>query len=127
MWYDSLLHDGDLKWQSALNENNCNFYEACDSFFTDYHWQPENLLVTLNTFVDRYPHRSTFDIYIGSDCYGRGTFGGGKFDVYKAIDEIQNYPFSVAIFGQAFTYEMWESFTNEEKFIQNEDLFWHGV
>jgi len=22
MWYDSVVHNGELKWQSALNENN---------------------------------------------------------------------------------------------------------
>jgi len=60
--------------------------------------------------IDRCPDKNTFDIYVGSDCYGRGTYGGGKFDVYKALEQICNYPFSVAIFGQAFTYEMWDSF-----------------
>ena len=40
MWYDSVLHDGSLKWQSQLNLSNWRFFEVCDSFFTDYHWQP---------------------------------------------------------------------------------------
>ena len=85
MWYDSVIHNGDLKWQSALNEKNWQFLEVCDSFFTDYHWQLQNLEVTLNTFVDKFPDRNTFDVYIGNDCYGRGTYGGGKYDVYKAL------------------------------------------
>jgi len=38
MWYDSVLHDGSLKWQSSLNDRNFRFLECCDSFFTDYHW-----------------------------------------------------------------------------------------
>lgn len=39
------------------------------------------------------------DIYYGNDCYGRGTFEGGLFDIYKAIKAIVEYPFSIAIFG----------------------------
>lgn len=27
-------------------------------------------------------------IYVGNDVWGRGTFGGGEFYIYKAIDEI---------------------------------------
>lgn len=38
MWYDSVLHDGTLRWQSMMNESNFRFFECCDSFFTDYHW-----------------------------------------------------------------------------------------
>ena len=70
---------------------------------------------------------STFDIYYGNDCYGRGTYGGGEFNVVEAVNEIQNYPFSVAIFGQAFVYECWESFTEREAVQRNEDQFWLGL
>ncbi len=55
--------------------------------------------------MEQFPDRNSFTVYYGNDCYGRGTFGGGGFDLYKALDEIHNYPFSVAVFGQAFTYE----------------------
>ena len=83
--------------------------------------------MTMDTFVDQCSDKNSFDIYYGSDCYGRGTYGGGLFDVYKALDKIRQYPFSIAIFGQAFTYEKWDSFAELQKFIRNEDLFWHGI
>jgi mannosyl-glycoprotein endo-beta-N-acetylglucosaminidase len=38
IWYDSVLHDGQLRWQSALNDKNYRFFQATDGFFTDYHW-----------------------------------------------------------------------------------------
>lgn len=116
MWYDSVLHDGSLRWQSALNDKNYQFLSVCDSFFTDYHWQPDYLLTTLETFMDKHGDRNSFTVYYGNDCYGRGTYGGGKYDVYKALDEIHNYPFSVAIFGQAFTWECEQTFSNIEQF-----------
>ena len=39
MWYDSVLHNGKVRWQSALTEENFKFFNVCDSFFTDYHWK----------------------------------------------------------------------------------------
>ena len=86
MWYDSVMHDGNLQWQSALNEKNWKFLEACDSFFTDYHWQPDYLETSLETIMEKLPDRNSFTIYYGNDCYGRGTYGGGKYDIYKALD-----------------------------------------
>ena len=86
MWYDSVMHDGNLQWQSALNDKNWKFLEACDSFFTDYHWQPDYLETSLETIMEKLPDRNSFSIYYGNDCYGRGTYGGGKYDIYKALD-----------------------------------------
>ena len=90
MWYDSVLQtDGSLQWQSCLNEKNFKFFNVCDSFFTDYHWQPDYLVKTMNTFVEQCPDKSLFNIYVGNDCYGRGTYGGGKYNIYKALEEIR--------------------------------------
>jgi len=47
--------------------------------------------------------------------------------VSTAVAEIAKYPFSVAIFGQAFVYEMWNSFTDHDAVKANEDLFWRGA
>lgn len=85
MWYDSVTHNGDLEWQSALNEQNYRFMQVSDSFFTDYHWTPKNLEITLTTFLENCPDRNSFCVYFGNDCYGRGTFGGGGYDIYKAL------------------------------------------
>ncbi len=37
--------------------------------------------------------------------YGRGTYGGGKFNTVEAIKEIKNHDLSYAIFGQAYAIE----------------------
>lgn len=52
IWYDSVLHDGQLRWQSALNEKNYRFFNVTDGFFTDYHWKLENLDVTQKAYND---------------------------------------------------------------------------
>ena len=107
MWYDSVLYtDGSLSWQSRLNEKNFQFFLACDSFFTDYHWKLGHLEGTLKTYTDEIaplntPERtlSSYDIYYGNDCYGRGTYAGGKYNTFEAVNEIAKFPFSVAVFG----------------------------
>ena len=92
IWYDSVLHDGTLRWQSALNDKNYEFFKVTDGFFTDYHWEEENLDDTLEAYNEhikgKCPELSTYDIFIGNDTYGRGTFGGGRLNIHKAITEI---------------------------------------
>ena len=107
MWYDSVLFtDGSLQWQSMLNAENFKFFLACDSFFTDYHWGLKHLQATMETYQKEIapkntPERSlsSYDIYYGNDCYGRGTYAGGKYNTFEAVNEIIKYPFSVAVFG----------------------------
>ena len=104
IWYDSVLQDsGELRWQSALTPRNCGFMQVTDGFFTDYHWKAENLQITVDTFRNyvekECPNLSSYDIFVGNDCYGRGTYGGGRFNIHKAIKEINKYPLSISLFG----------------------------
>ena len=46
--------------------------------------------------------KSSFDIFIGTDMYGRGTYGGGQLETYKAINMIGRYQLSIAIFGSGY-------------------------
>ncbi len=56
---------------------------------------------------------------MGNDCFGRNTFGGGKYDVYKAISAIQSIPqLSIALFAPGFTYED-NGENNRENFVRN--------
>lgn len=80
IWYDSVLQDtGELSWQSSLTETNFKFFEVSDAYFTDYHWEREELLETLATYKNHTEtlRKSTYDIFIGNDLYGRGTYAGG--------------------------------------------------
>lgn len=103
IWYDSVTHEGNLHWQKALNENNFKFMQSCDGFFTDYKWTPDfHLPQTLETFEKHLTEtHSSFDIFIGNDCYGRGTYGGGRFNIIEAVNCLsEKFPqFSIALFG----------------------------
>lgn len=100
LWYDSVTAGGDLKWQNCLNAENRIFFDACDGIFTNYCWK------------DDYPSACAlrakarrFDIYMGIDTFGRGTWGGGGFDVDKALGKLRRAGLSAALFAPSWTME----------------------
>ncbi|KAI9353768.1 glycoside hydrolase [Obelidium mucronatum] len=105
IWYDSLTIEGKLKWQDRVTPENKPFFDACDGIFVNYTWKqsyPEETakLVSSASGVDRRK-----DVFFGIDVWGRNTFGGGGFNVHKALREITKHGLSTALFAQAWTYE----------------------
>lgn len=45
------------------------------------------------------------DIFYGNDVYGRGTFGGGRYNTSIGVNEINKYNLSTAIFAPGYVYE----------------------
>lgn len=72
--------------------------------------------IEIQSFVKTLQH-----IYMGVDVWGRGSHGGGGFGVFRALDHISpdSLGLSVAIFGQAWT---WESEQDKEGW--NWDKWW---
>ena len=81
IWYDSVLYDGKLRWQSCLNQFNYNFFSITDLFFTDYHWEPNRLHSSAQFAKER-----SHDVLFGIDVYGRGTYGGGMLNTSFAVN-----------------------------------------
>lgn len=81
IWYDSVIYTGKVEWQSVLNSNNDLFFQVSDRFFTDYHWK-----INWPDQSAQYAGARAFDVMTGVDVYGRGTFGGGGYSTYKAIE-----------------------------------------
>ncbi|XP_053156280.1 cytosolic endo-beta-N-acetylglucosaminidase isoform X2 [Hemicordylus capensis] len=115
VWYDSVLQNGELKWQNELNENNKVFFDACDGFFTNYNWKEEQLVQSRAMAGERW-----FDIYVGVDVFGRGDVVSGGFDSNKSLRMIRDQSLSVAIFAPGWVYE----YLGAEDFLNNEDKFW---
>ncbi|CAN0054085.1 unnamed protein product, partial [Choristocarpus tenellus] len=78
MWYDSVTSEGDLKWQNCLNSHNQVFFDACDGIYTNYAWKDDTPQRCAIEAKDR-----RFDVYMGIDVFGRGTWGGGGMDSSK--------------------------------------------
>ncbi|KAK1320206.1 hypothetical protein QJS10_CPA03g01082 [Acorus calamus] len=99
-WYDSVTKDGDLFYQNELNEYNKPFFDLCDGIFANYSWEED------------YPKRSAhvagerkFDVYMGIDVFGRGTYGGGEWNTHVALDVLKKDDVSAALFAPGWVYE----------------------
>ncbi|XP_069807661.1 cytosolic endo-beta-N-acetylglucosaminidase [Dendropsophus ebraccatus] len=113
LWYDSVIHSGQLKWQNELNDQNRQFFSACDGIFTNYNWKEEHL-----QHMTAEPRKK--DIYIGVDVFARGDVVGGKFETFKSLEMIRQYGFSAALFAPGWVYECF----NKEQFLENQQRFW---
>ncbi|KAK2832759.1 hypothetical protein Q5P01_016648 [Channa striata] len=118
LWYDSVIQNGQLKWQNELNESNRMFFDACDGFFTNYNWTEQSL--ELMRDYSEIQGRIA-DVYVGVDVFARGDVVGGKFETNKSLELIRKHNFSAAIFAPGWVYE-----THDDKteFCKNQDKFW---
>ena len=104
------------------------FFDACDGIFLNYFWKPE--MVTRSAEVCGGRHG---DVFVGIDVWGRGTYGGGKYDTHVALEVIAKHGLSTGVFAPAWTFESVgasDSGSMEAKmemFACNEDQFWLGV
>ncbi|EMD41131.1 glycoside hydrolase family 85 protein [Gelatoporia subvermispora B] len=112
IWYDSVIINGQLRWQDRLNSYNLPFFLPSSGFFTNYTWPPQYPSLTAQYFLSLDPSltsqpKSLKEIFVGVDVWGRGSHGGGGFGCYKAISHIdpEFLGLSVALFGQAWTWE----------------------
>ncbi|KAG2361265.1 glycoside hydrolase family 85 protein [Suillus spraguei] len=135
IWYDSVVFNGQMRWQDRLNSLNLPFFLSSDAFFTNYTWPPSFPALTAQYFMSLDPAligddakgspissvKSLQSIFTGVDVWGRGSHGGGGFGSYRAMTHIdpQSLGLSVALFGQAWT---WES--EQDKPGWNWDQWW---
>jgi len=85
VWYDSLIEDGQVKWQNALNDTNAKCFDRSHSIFLNYQWTPELLASSAALAKDR-----SREVFAGIDVWGRGTYGGGGFGTAHAFHVLSN-------------------------------------
>ncbi|KAG6873607.1 hypothetical protein C0995_013980 [Termitomyces sp. Mi166 len=143
-WYDSVIFNGQLKWQDRLNSYNLPFFLSSTTIFTNYTWPPSYPNTTAEYFLSlnlvsagnspdsppRMSKKSLNDIFMGVDVWGRGSHGGGGFGSYKAITHIapDSLGLSVALFGQGWTWESEQDKPgfNWEKWWEYDRKLWVG-
>ncbi|KAJ6824677.1 cytosolic endo-beta-N-acetylglucosaminidase 1-like [Iris pallida] len=115
IWYDSVTKDGHLDYQNQLNGKNKPFFDLCDGIFANYMWK------------ESYPKHSAvfagdrrFDVYMGIDVFGRGTYGGGQWHTSVALDLLKKDDISAAIFAPGWVYEN----LPKEDFQANQNRWW---
>ncbi|ANM65635.1 Glycosyl hydrolase family 85 [Arabidopsis thaliana] len=100
IWYDSVTVRGNLQWQDQLTELNKPFFDLCDGIFMNYTWKESYPNLSAEVAGDR-----KFDVYMGIDVFGRGSFGGGQWTVNAALDLLKRNNVSAAIFAPGWVYE----------------------
>jgi hypothetical protein len=101
IWYDAVTTEGSLRWQNKLTSLNKPFFDVCDGLFVNYGWREDTPAVSaLLAGMDR-----RYDIYFGIDVWGRGTYGGGKYCVNKALEVLRRHGVSAAIFAPGYVLE----------------------
>ncbi|KAK1409381.1 hypothetical protein QVD17_35907 [Tagetes erecta] len=100
IWYDSVTIEGYLNWQNQLNDSNKPFFDACDGIFMNYSWQADYPKLSAAVAGNR-----KFDVYMGIDVFGRGTYGDGQWTTNVALDVLKKDDVSAAIFAPGWVYE----------------------
>ncbi|ERL84702.1 cytosolic endo-beta-N-acetylglucosaminidase isoform X2 [Dendroctonus ponderosae] len=125
IWYDSVTKNGELKWQNQLSSENRCFFDCCDAIFLNYTWTEATLIKSVEAAGAR-----RFDVFVGIDVFGRGMFGGGMFNTYKATKLARKHDLSIAIFAPGWTHETLEKnlqSTAFHRFLNRDDAFWASL
>ncbi|WCJ19946.1 Cytosolic endo-beta-N-acetylglucosaminidase 1 [Euphorbia peplus] len=117
IWYDSVTITGALSYQNQLNDQNKPFFDICDGIFANYWWEEDYPKQSAVVAGDR-----KFDVYMGVDAWGRGTFGGGQWNTNKALDVCKKDDVSSAIFAPGWVYE-----TDQPPDFQTAQNKWWGL
>ena len=100
LWYDAMTIKGTLEWQNALTPLNKPFFDRCDGIWINYLWKEGDPNRIRDAAGDRWR-----DVYLGVDCFGRGTYGGGGLNTYVGIEAAKNAALNVGLFAPAWPYE----------------------
>ncbi|RWS08545.1 cytosolic endo-beta-N-acetylglucosaminidase-like protein [Dinothrombium tinctorium] len=120
IWYDSVISSGKLKWQNELNSLNSCFFNECDGIFLNYCWKDEHLQRSLDFSKQK---NRQYDVFVGVDVFGRGCYGGGGMNTNLAINKINQFDLSLAIFAFGWVHET----LGKENFHENQQKFWSSL
>ena len=130
IWYDSVDANGALNYQNQLNAKNRVYFNNCDGIFLNYWWQPGDLVVTRQNAGNRFDFvrsltSSKRDVYVGVDVWGRGSFSGGGYNTYKALEQIAKQGLSCALFAPGWVFEHEFDCVYSPEYVRKEADFWH--
>ncbi|XP_031497779.1 cytosolic endo-beta-N-acetylglucosaminidase 1-like [Nymphaea colorata] len=117
IWYDAVTINGALNWQNQLNAKNKPFFDLCDGIFVNYSWKEDFPKSSAILAGDR-----NYDVYMGIDVFGRGTYGGGQWNTKVALDVLKQSSVSAAIFAPGWVYE-----TNQQPDFRTAQNRWWGL
>ncbi|KAF3216230.1 hypothetical protein TWF191_009061 [Orbilia oligospora] len=111
--YDSLTIYNRVVYVNGLSPLNAPFFDVSSALFTNYRWNPLAQLLT-TAALSKVMHRN-YDVYMGIDVFGRGTFGGGGWGTGTALSVIRPAGLSAAIFAPGWVFENFDGRNFEER------------
>ncbi|CAL9187816.1 unnamed protein product [Musa hybrid cultivar] len=117
IWYDAVTIDGSGGSQNKLNQENKPFFDLCDGILVNYLWEEPDVEDSASVAGER-----KFDVYMGIDVFGRGTFGGGQWNTNAALDVLKTHDISATIFAPGWVYE-----TNQGPDFETAQNRWWGL
>ena len=96
-----------MKWQNELNLENLVFFEKSDAIFLNYFWKEEQIERSAERGGERRKR-----VLAGVDLFGRGSYGGGKMNSWKAVKLALQKGTSVALFAQGHLFQPFSTFLN---------------
>ncbi|MCR8845232.1 discoidin domain-containing protein [Paenibacillus sp. SC116] len=129
VWYDSMINDGPVRWQGALNDKNSMFVQdgaerVSDHLFIDFRWQYQGSGMTpfkKSPDVANQLGRSQYDLYAGIDVEAGGY--QSKLNWPVLFPDNGTAVTSLGIYRPDWAFN--SSKTNEQ-FMENEHIFWVG-
>ncbi|MBN3524389.1 endo-beta-N-acetylglucosaminidase [Paenibacillus apiarius] len=123
LWYDSMVKDGNVSWQDALNEKNESFLQhgsqrVSDNMFVNFNWFKKG---TVASSIEKAKQlgRQPQDLLFGIDEQARG-FSPNWNKLFEQSNEA-----SVGLYRQD-----WTTFHNSEDtedFYNKESMYWIGL
>ncbi|KAK6509295.1 hypothetical protein TWF481_004053 [Arthrobotrys musiformis] len=113
VWYDSLTIYNRVVYVNGLSPLNAPFFDVSSALFTNYRWNPLTQLLA-TAAISKSMHRN-YDVYMGIDVFGRGTFGGGGWGTGTALSVIRPAGLSAAIFAPGWVFENFDGLNFEER------------
>jgi mannosyl-glycoprotein endo-beta-N-acetylglucosaminidase len=123
IWYDSVTASGSVAYQNSLTSENELYFDNSDGLFTNYWWSTDPNYPTPEKSAALAGDRR-YDVYTGTDVWGRGTYAGGGFTTYIALSAIAEAGTSAALFAPGWTYE---KASDTKPFGPREDRLWTGT
>jgi mannosyl-glycoprotein endo-beta-N-acetylglucosaminidase len=84
---------------AGLTSRNEAFFSACDGLFVNYVWDLDKLAASAARAMSQSRAGRRWDVYMGIDCFGRNTYGGGGWQCNTALEAIRHAGLSAALFA----------------------------
>lgn len=105
-----------------LADLNRPFFDACDNLFVNYTWRQDTPAAVQTAAGPR-----ARDVFLGVDCFGRGTFGGGRMDTCIGLSAAAAAGLSAALFAQAWPFECEDEWQGCAGWKHRNAVFWQRI